>query len=219
MILIKSEFLALKNQTTLKASVDSSAKPSSLSFSGELELKDLRQKHESLAKKYESDIEQLRTDFSRAKTSHVIPQSLPSEATLSKGQLDKAIADLEHSLDTKFVTEYQYKKLESSIRAEVQSHVEAAKVEHKKQLELLQNDLDQKLEKLRFDAGSLIHRKDPTSKAAYLSSQVNAEAPSVQFKEELGSFEQKFNLALLSLEKRIESSHDSKAEEVRISQR
>ena len=57
MILIKSEFLALKNQTSLKVSVDSSAKPSSLSFSGELELKDLRQKHESLAKKYESDIE------------------------------------------------------------------------------------------------------------------------------------------------------------------
>jgi hypothetical protein len=66
MILIKSEYLALKNQTTLKASVDSSAKPSSLSFADELDLKDLRQKHDSLAKKYESDFEKLRADFDRA---------------------------------------------------------------------------------------------------------------------------------------------------------
>jgi hypothetical protein len=71
----------------------------------------------------------------------------------------------------------------------VQSHLDAAKIEHKKQLELLQNDLDQKLEKLRFDAGSLSHRKDPTSKAAYLSSQVIADATSASYKEEIGRVE------------------------------
>jgi hypothetical protein len=82
-------------------------------------------------------------------------------------------------LNGKYASDYQLKKFESSIRAEVQSHLEAAKVEHKKQLELLQNDFDQKLEKSRVDEGSLSHRKDPTSKAAYLSTPFKEDAPSV----------------------------------------
>jgi hypothetical protein len=62
-------------------------------------------------------------------------------------------------------------KLESSIRAEVQSHLEAAKFEHKKKLEQLQNHLDQKLEKLRFDPANLSQRNDSIDKATNLSSQ------------------------------------------------
>ena len=71
----------------------------------------------------------------------------------------------------------------------MQSHLDAAKVEHKKQLELLQNVFDQKFEKLRVDAGSLSHRKDPTSKTAYLSPQMIAETTSASYKEEIGRVE------------------------------
>jgi hypothetical protein len=67
--------------------------------------------------------------------------------------------------------------------------LDAAKVEHKKQLELLQNVFDQKFEKLRVDAGSLSHRKDPTSKTAYLSPQMIAETTSASYKEEIGRVE------------------------------
>jgi hypothetical protein len=40
-------------------------------------------------------------------------------------------------LNSKYATDYQLKRLESNIRAEVQAHLDAAKVEHKKQLEQL----------------------------------------------------------------------------------
>lgn len=103
---------------------------------------------------------------------------MSSEASLSKAQLDKAIFDLEHSFDRKFVTDYELKKLESSIRAEVQKNLEAAKDEQKKKLDRLQNDVDQKLEKLRVDSANLSQRKDPILKATYLSSQANADGPS-----------------------------------------
>jgi hypothetical protein len=48
----------------------------------------------------------------------------------------------------------------------VQNHLEAGKVEHKKQLEHLQNDLDQKLELLRVDTANLSQKKDPIPKAS-----------------------------------------------------
>jgi hypothetical protein len=63
--------------------------------------------------------------------------------------------------------------------------LDAGKVEHKKHLEQLKNDLDLKLEKLRAYPATLIHQNDPYKKQSYLSPQLSAEAPSVSFKEEL----------------------------------
>ncbi len=157
----------------------------------------------------------MRNEFSRP--THIIPQSLPSEATSFKAQLDKAISDLEHSLNGKYATEYQLKKIESSIRGEVQTHFEAAKVEHKKQVEQLNNDMHQKLEKLKVDSANLSHQKDPYMKATYLSSPVKVDAPSVSYKEELSLVEKKFNESLSYLATRIDSSYDLKLEELRSS--
>jgi predicted phage gp36 major capsid-like protein len=92
-------------------------------------------------------------------------------------------------LNGKYAPDYQLKRLESSIRAEVQSNLEAAKVELKKQLDQLQNDFDQKFEKLRVDPANLSQRKDAILKLAYLSSQANTEVPSASYKEELGRVE------------------------------
>jgi hypothetical protein len=44
--------------------------------------------------------------------------------------------------------------------------LEAAKVEHKKQLEHLQKELDQKFELLRVETANLSHKKDPIPKAS-----------------------------------------------------
>ena len=99
----------------------------------------------------------------------------------------------------------------------MQTHLEAAKVEHKKEVEQLNNDLTQKLEKLKADHATLSPQKDPYTKATYLSSPGKVDSTSVSYKEEIIRVEMKLNEALSTLAKRIDSSYDSKFEELRTS--
>ena len=94
---------------------------------------------------YESDFDKMRKDISRLEN-QIIPQRLQSQETSLKAQQDKAIQDLDHSLRL---------MLDSRIREEVKNQMEYAKAEHEKQLQQLQFDYDQKLEKLRDDSASL----------------------------------------------------------------
>ena len=94
---------------------------------------------------YESDFDKMRKDISRLEN-QIIPQRLQSQETSLKAQQDKAIHDLDHSFKL---------RLDSRIREEVKNQMEYAKAEHKKQLQQLQFDYDQKLEKLRDDFTSL----------------------------------------------------------------
>ena len=76
--------------------------------------------------------------------------------------------------------------LESSIRTEVQNHLEAAKVEHKKKLDKFQNELDQKFEILRVETANLSHKKDPILKASLVRYR---ETPINSLKEDIYQYE------------------------------